>query len=57
MITIFFSVVDRAERPVELITLEHNILKIALVDDKQNVTDKNLIYEWNGELFNYKGIE
>lgn len=53
----FFSVVDRPERPVELITLENNILKIALVDDKQNVTNKNLIYEWNGDVFLYKGVE
>lgn len=52
----FFSVVDRPERPVELITLENNMLKIALVDEQQNVTNKNLIYEWNGDLFVYKGI-
>lgn len=53
----FFSVVDRPERPVELITLENNTLKIALVDDKQNVTSKNLIYEWNGNVFVYKGVK
>jgi hypothetical protein len=53
----FFSVVDRPERPVELITLENNTLKIALVDDKQNVTSKNLIYEWNGDVFLYKGVK
>lgn len=53
----FFSVVDRPERPVELITFENNTLKIALVDDKQNVTSKNLIYEWNGDVFIYKGVE
>lgn len=53
----FFSVVNRPERPVELITLENNILKIALVDDKQNVTSKNLIYEWNGDVFIYKGVK
>ncbi|UUV21306.1 hypothetical protein [Paenimyroides aestuarii] len=52
----FFSVVDRPERPVELITLENNMLKIALVDEQQNVTNKNLIYEWNGDVFVYKGI-
>lgn len=52
----FFSVVDRPERPVEVITLENNTLKIALVDDKQNVTSKNLIYEWDGEYFVYKGV-
>ena len=53
----FFSVVDRPERPVELITFENNTLKIALIDDKQNVTRKNLIYEWNGEVFVYKGVK
>lgn len=53
----FFSVVDRPERPVELITYGNNILKIALVDDKQNVTSKNLIYEWNGDVFLYKGVK
>ena len=53
----FFSVVDRPERPVELITFENNTLKIALIDDKQNVTSKNLIYEWNGDVFVYKGVK
>lgn len=53
----FFSVVDRPGRPVELITLENNTLKIALIDDKQNVTSKNLIYEWNGDVFVYKGVK
>lgn len=53
----FFSVVDRPERPVELITFENNTLKIALIDDKQNVTNKNLIYEWNGDVFVYKGVK
>ncbi len=53
----FFSVADRPERPVELITLENNTLKIALVNDKQNVTSKNLIYEWNGDVFIYKGVK
>jgi len=37
--------------------LENNTLKIALVDDKQNVTFKNLIYEWNGDVFLYKGVK
>lgn len=53
----FFSVVDRPERPVELISFENNTLKIALVDNNQNVTSKNLIYEWNGNLFLYKGVK
>lgn len=53
----FFSVVDRPERPVELIVLEGNILKIPLVDKDLKVASKNLIYEWDGSLFNYKGIK
>lgn len=53
----FFSVVDRPERPVELITLEHNTLKIALVDENEQVTNKHLIYEWNGTHFIYKYVK
>ena len=53
----FVSVVERSERPVELIKFEGNILKIALVDNNQNVTNKNLIYEWNGNLFTYIGVK
>lgn len=53
----FFSVVDRPERPVELITLEGNKLKIPLINEDLKVLNKNLIYEWNGTLFNYKGVE
>ncbi len=53
----FFSVVDRPERPVELITFNNNQLKIAFIDDNQKVTNKNLIYQWNGNVFIYKGVE
>jgi len=53
----FFSVVDRPERPVELITLKNNILKIPLINEKGIVTSKNLIYKWNGTNFKYDGIK
>lgn len=53
----FFSVVDRPERPVELITLDQNILKIPLVNENQKVLNKHLIYEWNGQYFIYKHVK
>lgn len=53
----FFSVVDRPERPVELITLKDGILNIALVNEEGKVTAKNLVYEWNGNNFDYKGVK
>ncbi|WP_177761103.1 hypothetical protein [Flavobacterium sp. I3-2] len=53
----FFSVVDRPERPVELITLKNNTLKIPLINEKGIVTSKNLIYKWNGNNFIYEGIK
>jgi len=52
----FSSVADRPERPVEVISLNHNLLKIALVDKSSDVTKQNLLYEWDGSVFNYKGI-
>lgn len=52
----FSSVADRPERPVEVISLNHNLLKIALVDKSSAVTKQNLLYEWDGSVFNYKGI-
>lgn len=53
----FFSVVDRPERPVELIALKDKVLYIPLIDEKGIVTNKNLIYKWNGTDFKYKGIQ
>lgn len=53
----FFSVVDRPERPVELITLKNNILNIPLINEKGTVTNKNLIYKWNGTNFKYEGVK
>ena len=53
----FFSVIERNERPVELIKLEKNELKVALVKEDLQVTNKNLTYEWNGALFTYIGVK
>jgi hypothetical protein len=55
----FFSVVDRPERPLELITYDEklNIIYIPVVDDKDQVTKKNLLYQLKGRYFEYIGIE
>jgi len=53
----FFSVVDRPERPVELIQFSDDILKIPLIDKEGQVTSKFLIYKWDGFLFNYEGVK
>lgn len=53
----FFSVVDRPERPVELIKIKTNILYIPLINEKGVVTSKNLIYKWDGNNFIYEGIK
>lgn len=53
----FRSVVDRPERPVEVITLQNNILKVAYVKEDGEVTSKHLLYEWDGNLFQYKGVQ
>lgn len=52
----FESVAERRERPVEVISLNKNLLKVALVDKTLSVTKQHLIYEWDGSVFNYKGI-
>jgi len=52
----FGSVAERPERPVEVISLNKNLLKVALVDKTLSVTKQHLIYEWDGSVFNYKGI-
>lgn len=55
----FFSVVDRPERPVEIISYDSRlkIIYIALVDDSGKVSNKNLLYQLKGENFVYIGIE
>lgn len=54
----FFSVVDRPERPVELITFdeEKKELYIPVVDKKNQVTKKSLVYRLKGEYFEYVGV-
>ncbi|MDD2368891.1 MAG: hypothetical protein PHQ90_06275 [Sulfuricurvum sp.] len=53
----FFSVVDRPERPLKLITYnkQTGILTLPLVDGK-NVTSKNINYRFNGKYLEYYGI-
>ncbi|WP_407747118.1 hypothetical protein [Niastella sp.] len=55
----FFSVVDRPERPLELITYDDklNIIYIPVVDDKDQVTKKNILYQLKGQYFEFIGIE
>ena len=53
----FFSVVDRPERPVDLIKIKNNNLYIPLINEKDVVTSKNLIYKWDGNIFKYQGIK
>lgn len=55
----FFSVVDRPERPVRLITYDENkqMIYIPVVNDKGTVTKKNLCYQLKGDYFEYIGID
>lgn len=49
----FFSVVDRPERPVELIGYDKDrgVIKLALVNDDLNVTNKFITYKFTGKYF------
>jgi hypothetical protein len=55
----FFSVVNRPERPLKLITYDDKLrqLYIPLVGDKDQVTKKNLVYQLKGRYFEYAGVE
>lgn len=55
----FFSVVDRPERPLELITYDNKqkIIYIPVVGDKGKVTNKNILYQLKGRYFEFIGIE
>lgn len=55
----FFSVVDRPERPVELITYDEKrkLVYVAVVDDQGTVSKRNLLYQLKGNYFEYIGIE
>jgi hypothetical protein len=55
----FFSVVDRPERPLELITYDDRlkIVYIPLVNENGVVSEKNLIYQLKDNYFVFVGIE
>jgi hypothetical protein len=55
----FFSVVDRPERPLELITYDEKkkIIYIPVVGDKGQVTKKNILYQLKDRYFEFIGIE
>ena len=55
----FFSVIDRPERPFELITYapSQKIIYIPVVDDKEQVTNKNILYQLKDRYFEFIGIE
>ena len=55
----FFSVVDRPERPVELITYDdqQKIIYIPVVNDKGQVTQRNILYQLKNNYFEFIGIE
>jgi len=55
----FFSVVDRPERPLALITYDdrQKIVRIPLVNDKGQVTRRNIVYQLKDGYFTFTGIE
>lgn len=56
----FFSAMDgRDERPIRVIRYDYDTeqLLVAMVDQDGNVGDKNLIYQWTGNEFKYKGVK
>lgn len=55
----FFSVADRPERPVKLITYDEKlkILYIPVVNDKAEVTTRNILYRLTNSYFEFIGIE
>lgn len=55
----FFNMVDRPERPLELITYDdkHKIIYIPVVNNKGQVTKKKTLYQLKGSYFEFIGIE
>lgn len=55
----FFTVGDRPERPLELITYNEieNIVYIPVVNENGRVSKKNIIYKLKGGYFEFIGIE
>lgn len=52
----FFSVVERPERPIELIRYANDTLRVATVDDMGKVLDKNEFYIWRENQLDYEII-
>jgi hypothetical protein len=55
----FFSVVERPERPLELITYDdkQKIIYVPVVGDKGRVTNRNIQYQLKDKYFEFIGIE
>jgi hypothetical protein len=55
----FFSVIDRPERPLKLITYDEGreIISIPVVDKDGRVTKKNILYQLKGDYFEFLKIE
>ncbi len=55
----FFSVVDRPERPIELITFDEtkSILTIPVVNKEDQVTTKNIVYQLKGKYLEFLGVK
>jgi len=55
----FFTVVDRPERPLELITYDdkQRMIYIPVVGDKGQVTKRNILYQLKDRYFEFIGIE
>ncbi|MEZ0609039.1 hypothetical protein ACAW74_11015 [Fibrella sp. WM1] len=55
----FFSVVDRPERPLQLITYDaqQKIVAIPVVDDKGKVSNRRILYQLTGDHFQFIGIK
>jgi hypothetical protein len=55
----FFSVMDRPERPLELITYDdkQKIVYIPVVDEQGKVTEKNIVYQLKDGSFEFIAIE
>lgn len=55
----FFSVVDRPERPVELIVYDDKlkIIYIPVVNDEGKVSSRNLLYQLKKDCFEFIGVE
>lgn len=55
----FFTVADRPERPLQLITFndKQDMLLIPVVNENGKVTKRHIMYIFNGSVLEYKGIK